>query len=65
MLKMIFLQFPTALNKVVSKRYIQVSNVNITNALLFGWKCENILNHPFLIKTNSAFDNVIGIHLRS
>ena len=35
MLKMIFLQFPTALNKVVSKRYIQVSNVNITNALLF------------------------------
>ena len=56
-------------NDVVSKRFVKISNINITNTLLFfvEKKCENPLHckgfSHFLTKNNSVFVTLADICL--
>ena len=58
------------INDVVSKRFVKISNVNITNisyCIFLLEKCENLLHfsHTFPTKNTSVFDNVVSIYLTS
>ena len=57
------------INDVVSKRSVKISNVNITNTLIFFVEkkvrifCSAKDSHIFSTQNSNVFDNVVGVLL--